>query len=414
MDRDADLGTVAAPEEVGLSSERLARIDRLLRAQVDGGELPGAVALVYRRGQVAFTAQAGTLGTLPTTPPPPAGARAPMTLDAIFRVYSMTKPMTSVLALSLFEDGLFDLGDPVGRFLPDLAGLPVAEATPDGDYRLVDAHRDMTILDLLRHTSGIVGGYYGTPWMLKLYERAGIREFDHTEAAHTTSSQDLVDAFAKLPLAMQPGAHWEYGRSGDIVGRLLEVAGGQPLDVLLAERVLTPLGMSDTGFHVPPDQAHRIAQPAEPFGAHTVLRDLTARPGFLSGGSGAFSTARDYLRFTRMLLGMGALDGRRVLSRKSVELMTSDQLGPLYGSGPDYMPRAGYTFGLGVAVRRALGPSSDVLGSPGDYWWIGRGSTSFFVDPAEDMIGLFLTQRYWRARHYQRVFKNAVYQAVID
>ncbi|CAJ64993.1 MULTISPECIES: serine hydrolase domain-containing protein [Frankia] len=404
MEPETDLGARAIPEEVGLSSGRLARIDRMLSSHVDDGRLPGAVALVYRRGHVAYTAQAGTVT-------PPTGA--PMPLDAIFRIYSMTKPLTSVAAMSLHEEGLLDLGDPVGRFLPELADLPVGESTSDGGHRLVDAERQITVIDLLRHTSGIVGGYFGTPWILKLYEKAGIRAFDHTDVAYSTSTQDLVTSFSKLPLAMQPGSHWEYGRSGDVVGRLLEVASGQPLDALLADRVFTPLGMADTGFFVPPERAHLMVQPAEPFAADTVMRDLTSRPTFISGGSGSFSTVRDYLRFTRMLLGMGELDGQRVLSRKSVELMTSDHLGSLYGTGPDYMPRDGYTFGLGVAVRKQSG-LSEVLGSAGDYWWLGRGSTSFFVDPAEDLIGLFMTQKYWRARHYQRVFKNLVYQAVID
>ncbi|MCK9896082.1 serine hydrolase domain-containing protein [Frankia sp. AgB32] len=404
MEPETDLGDRAAPEEVGLSSDRLARIERMMRSHVDDGQLPGAVALVYRRGRVAYTAQAGVVSSTTGTPIP---------LDAIFRIYSMTKPVTSVAALSLHEDGLFDLSDPVGRFLPELADLAVGESTPGGEHRLVAVDREITIADLLRHTSGIVGGYYGTPWILREYEKAGIRPFDHTDVAYTTSARDLVAAFGKLPLAMQPGSHWEYGRSGDVLGCLLEVVGGKPLDTLLADRVFTPLGMTDTGFFVPPERAHRIVQPTAAFAADTRLRDLTSRPTFLSGGSGAFSSARDYLRFTRMLLGMGELDGHRVLSRKSVELMTSDQLGPLYGTGPDYMPRAGYTFGLGVAVRRQAG-LSDVLGSAGDYWWLGRGSTSFFVDPAEDMIGLFMTQKYWRARVYQRTFKNLVYQAVID
>lgn len=404
MTPEIDLGERAVPEEVGLSSPGLARIDRMLTTQVDEGELPGALALVYRRGRVAYTAQVGTLAPATGTP---------MSLDAIFRIYSMTKPILSVAALSLYEGGLLDLGDPVGRFLPELADLPVGESTPDGGYRLVTAERAMTVADLLRHTSGIVGGYFGTPWILKLYAEAGIREFDHTDAAFTTSTQDLVSALGTLPLAMQPGAHWEYGRSGDVLGRLLEVAGNRSLDALLADRVFDPLDMADTGFFVPPRHAHRIAQPAAAFAADTVLRDFTSRPTFLSGGSGAFSTLRDYLRFTQMLLGRGELAGQRVLSRKSVELMTSDQLGPLYGTGPDYMPRDGYTFGLGVAVRKQSG-LSDILGSAGDFWWLGRGSTSFFVDPAEDMIGLLMTQRYWRARHYQRLFKNLVYQAVND
>lgn len=388
---DPDLGPFAEPEEVGLSSSRLARIGTLLQSHVDEGVLPGAVALVHRRGRTAYVTEAGT-----------------MTTSSIFRMYSMTKLITGIAALSLAEEGLLGLGDPVGKHLPSLADVPVGESTGDGGYRLVEPRREMTLLDLLRHTSGVVGGYLGTPWMLKLYEEAGIREFDHSDAAYAWSSADFVAALGKLPLGMHPGAHWEYGRSGDVAGHLLEVVSGLPLDELLRRRVFEPLGMSATGFHVPPEQAHLIAQPTTSFMEGTKLRDLTTRPTFLSGGSGGYSTIGDYLRLTRMLLAGGG----DVLGRKSVELLTADHLGPLYGSGPDYIPGDGYTFGLGVAVRRDTG--GDVLGSVGDYWWLGRGTTSFFVDPAEELIGIMMSQKYWNSRPYQKMFKNLVLQSVVD
>lgn len=249
--------------------------------------------------------------------------------------------------------------------------------------------------------------------MLKLYEQAGVRDFDHTDVAYSQSAADFTASIAKLPLAMHPGSRWEYGRSADVMGHLLEFVAGRSLDKIVADRVLDPLGMCDTGFFVPPEHTHLIAQPPEPFVSDTPTRDLTSPPTFLSGGSGGFSTLADYLRLTRMLLAGGEVDGQRVLGRKTVQLSSADHLGPLRGSGPDYIPGDGHTFGLGVAVRQQLG-MAPVLGSVGDSWWFGRGSTSFFVDPAEDMIGLFMAQKYWRARYYQRVFKNLVYQAVVD
>ncbi|MEU5691993.1 serine hydrolase domain-containing protein [Actinosynnema sp. NPDC020468] len=404
MPPEPDLGLRASPEEVGLSAPRLARIGRLLQSHVDSGSIPGALALVHRRGRTAYVAQVGAMSRTDT---------APIRLDALFRVYSMTKLVTTAAALSLVEEGLLDLADPVGRYLPELADRPVGESTPGGSFRLVDARREMTVLDLLRHTSGIVGGYRGSPWMLKLYEEAGVRDFDHTDAAYAQSVEDFTASIAKLPLAMQPGSHWEYGRSADVVGHLLQVVSGRPLDELVADRVLDPLGMADTGFFVPPERAHLIVQPPEPFTAGSPMRDLTSRPAFLSGGSGAFSSLGDYLRLARMLLGGGEVDGQRVLGRKSVELLTADQLGPLRGTGPDFIPGEGHSFGLGVAVRRHAGPAA-VLGTVGDYWWFGRGSTSFVVDPAEDLVALLMTQKYWRARYYQRVFKNLVYQSLVD
>lgn len=394
------------PRDVGLSAKRLNRIHEALTEQVAAGEIPGAVALVHRAGRTAWWAAVGTRAV---------DSKEPINLNAIFRVYSMTKPFTSVAALALVEEGQLDLSAPVGQYLPELADLRVVSDLPsDGQSILatVPARRPMSVHDLFCHTSGLVGGYQGSSLLRTAYLRSDIIPFDHTRMALEQCSQDLVDALARLPLAHQPGTVWEYGRSGDVLGRVLEVVSGRPLDVVLAERIFTPLGMVDTGFHVPPGKAGRIVQPASSFSPNDPVIDITESPRFLSGGSGCYATALDYLRFGRMVLGRGELGGQQVLSPKSMALATSDHLGTLAGSGPDYIPGPGYGFGLGFAVRRAEGEAT-TLGSTGDLWWLGRASTSFVVDPREDLIAILMTQRYWTARRYQAWFKNLVYQAIV-
>jgi len=394
------------PDEAGLATDRLRRAEHAIDERIARGEIPGAVAMIQRAGRTAWCYAAG-LGNAAT------GAR--IRADSIFRVYSMTKPLTSLAALVLSEEGLVDLSAPAGRYLPELAELPVLDAeasTARGALVTVPARRPMTVYDLLRHTSGIVGGYHGSSVIGDAYRQAGIVAFDHNAGAYESSSADLVTKLSRLPLAHQPGTVWEYGRSGDVLGRLLEVATGRPLDEILRTRVCGPAGMVDTGFHVPQGEAGRIVQPLTTFVPGELLIDLTERPRFLSGGSGCYGTAGDFLRFGRMVLDHGAVDGRQVLSARSVALATSDHLGSLSGSGPDYVPGEGYGFGLGFAVRTAAG-GSPVLGSAGDLWWLGRAATSFLVDPAEELVAVLMTQRYWAAREYQRWFKNLVYQAIV-
>ncbi len=383
----------AEPRDVGLSLAALERIRSGLDEKLASGEIPGAVAIVQRAGQVAWAAEVGDV-----------------TAESIFRIYSMTKPLTSVAAAALAGEGLIGLGDPIGRWLPELAGLEVL-SNGSGGVATVPAERAVTVLDLLRHTSGFAGSHRGSPRVSAAYQQAGIASFDHTgQMAREYSSEDLVSALATVPLAHQPGTTWEYGCSGEVLGRLLEVAAGQPLDVILRERVCRPLGLRDTGLFVPPEHADRVVQPLTPFREGAELVTFTQVPSFRSGGSGCYSTAADYLRFARMLLsggeGAGQDAGRRTaVTRKSLDLMMTDQIGPLAGTGPDYIPGAGYTFGLGMAV-----------GLPGqgahDAWWLGRAATSFFVDARQELIGVLMTQRYWQARHYQEWFKDLVYRAL--
>jgi CubicO group peptidase (beta-lactamase class C family) len=387
------------PEEVGLSAARLARLRARLEGDVAAGEILGAVALIYRGGRVAWSEAIGTLD-----------GHRPMPLDAVFRIYSMTKPLTSLAAMLLEEEGRLLLSDDVGEHLPALAAMEV-----EVDGRTEPARRPITVHDLLRHTAGLSGGESGTRATMRRYAAADIRRWDHTHEANRYSGVEFVERLGSVPLAHHPGDAWEYSRAGDALGVLVEVVSGMSLEGFCRERLLGPSGMSDTGWHLRDAEARdRLAAPA-PTPGHQLpeFADPAAPLRLQSGGSGAFSTAADYLRFARLLLGRGEVDGVRVAGRKTIETMTADHLGPRVSSGPDYLPGEGYGFGLGFAVREGPG-RSPFPGSPGDYWWLGRAGTSFFVDPAEDLIGILMVQKYWRAFHYQRLFRSLVYQALVD
>jgi CubicO group peptidase (beta-lactamase class C family) len=397
------------PRNAGLSPPRLERIEAVLRREVEEGRIPGAVALIYRRGSIAYLKAVGMRDQA-------AGLR--MTEDSIFRIYSMTKPLTSVAVMLLYEEGRFNLLEPVSVYLPEFREMRVGVSTTDHAsgqtiFSTVPSEREITIYDLLRHTSGLSGGVCGTPAISNLYSNAGIAPYEHTAHAYESTSQEMVEKLSELPLAYKPGSVWEYSRAGDILGRLIEVISGQALDEFLKTRLFEPLGMEDTGFHVEPTKASRVAQPDLSQIEEKRLICLDRTPKFLSGGSGGISTVADYFRFALMLFNGGQFDGRRLLSRKTVELMTSDHLGPLSMSGPDYIPGPGYGFGFGVAVRKEAGGCA-VPGSVGEYWWLGRAGTSFLVDPSEELVAILMLQVYGRARHYQALFKSLVYQAIDD
>ena len=389
----ADFPPTAVPEAVGLSNERLARIGAKLEADIAAGLLPGALVLVQRRGRLAYFETFGVQD-------PDTGA--PMVKDSIFRIYSMTKPIVSVAVMMLAEEGALTLADPISKTIPALSGLQVAEG--DGDPpALVASKRDMTIQDLLRHTSGLTYGIFGDSWVKRQYKAAGISRKDQTAAAMTA-------ALAALPLVAHPGEHWEYGRSTDVLGHLVAVISGQALDDFLDERILAPLAMTDSGFFIAAGDLHRAAQPQiDPAtGSKPVYFDVAVDPVFLSGGGGMVSTAHDYLRFANMLLGGGAVDGVRLLGRKTVELMTADHLPPGVTT-----PFSGYGFGLGFAVRTARGLAG-VPSSIGEYSWAGYAGTYFWVDPAEQMIVITMSRQTARRRHYRRLIRNLVNQAIID
>jgi CubicO group peptidase (beta-lactamase class C family) len=393
----------AQPADVGLSAERLDRVGRVFRSEIEKGRIPGAVAVVARKGRIAYFESFGVRD-------PATGA--PMGKDAIFRIYSMTKPMTSVAVMMLQEEGRLVLTDPVSKFLPQLTKLQVAVERKDPGtgqitFDLAPAAREITIQDLLRHTSGFAYGSRTRNARVKeLYAKEGVDARDLTNA-------ELVDRIAKVPLAHQPGAAWEYSRSTDVLGRLVEVVAGVPLGRFFEERIFVPLKMADSGFFVAAAKLGRVAQPfaKDPAtGDKISLIDVTTPPKYESGGGGGVSSTDDYVRFAQMLLNGGRLDGARLLSRTTVAFMTSDHLGRI----SDTLRTPGYTFGLGFRVRKDVGLDGQ-SGSIGEYGWAGAGGTYFWVDPKEELIGILMTQAPGPSRtYYRQLFKELVQQALVD
>jgi CubicO group peptidase (beta-lactamase class C family) len=385
------------PEDVGLSSAGLARLSSALQARVDRGHLPGAVSLVARHGKVAHFQAFGKQD--------PADG-APMTRDSIFRIYSMTKPLVSVGTMMLWEEGRLLLSDPIEKYLPAFAA-PKVGVVEGGTLRTVAAHRSITVQDLLRHTSGLTYEFRGATPVHKAYIEARVARLKQT-------NEDHVATLAALPLLHQQGAHWEYSRSTDVLGRLIEVISGQTLGAFLRERITGPLGMEDAGFSVPEKHHGRVAEPfAKDPETHTdvSLLDVKRTAIFESGGGGMVATAMDYARFCAMLLNNGRMESTRYLGRKTLELMTSDHLGGI-PSNPDLLP-PGHGFGLGFAVRTAAG-LAPFPGTVGNYYWSGAAGTSFWVDPGERLFGVLMIQAPVQREHYRLLFRDLVYAAIAD
>lgn len=413
----ADLPTVKS-EAVGLSSARLERLTAMLDGAVASGDFPGAVALVARKGSVVYHRTFGGQDK---------ARGVPMAEDSIFRIYSMTKPIVSVGAMILVEEGRLALNEPVAKYIPEFKDMRVGVERHDPgtgarSYYEVKATRQITVQDLLRHTSGLVYGGLGPRTVVRdLYKQAGIGSLDdmynETDGDSQTkwTNATFAAAIAKLPLQYEPGTRWEYGHSTDVLGRVVEVASGQALDVFLSERILKPLGMDDTGFWVPPDKVHRIAQPQPDArtGEVPTLIDVTRRTTWFAGGHGMVSTVPDYLRFCQMLLDGGVLNGARVLGPRTVAWMTSNHLGPTIDPGPNYLPGPGHGFGLGFAVRLDQG-LSDWPGSAGDYFWGGYAGTYFWIDPKEQLIAILMFQNPIRRAHYRVLFRATVLQALVE
>lgn len=383
-----------APEEVGLSAARLATLGQVLEARIAAGNIPGAVCLVARHGRIAWHQAFGRRD--------PAAAD-PMRTDAIFRIYSMTKPMVSVGVAMLMEEGRLLLEDPIAAYIPALSAVQVA--TADGGRE--KAARPITIQDLLRHTSGLTYEFRGNGPVHKAYAEARIARLKQTNA-------DQVATLASLPLLHQPGTRWEYGRSTDVLGRLIEVVSGQTLGQFLAERITGPLGMADTGFHVPASQHARLAGgfAKDPdSGADVVLLAVQEPPAFESGGGAMVGTAADYVRFGQMLLNGGRLREARLLSRKTVELMTGDHLGGI--PAPADLVPPGHGFGLGFCVRTARG-MAPTPGSVGNFFWHGMAGTTFWVDPAEGLVVVFMMQAPGQRGPYRALLRDLVYAAIAD
>ena len=395
----------AKPEQVGLSTDRLNKITATLRGDVEKGAIPGAILVVGRHGKVALFEAVGARD--PAT-------KAPMTKDAIFRIYSMSKPITSVAAMMLFEDGKFSLAEPASKYIPQLGGLKVGMEKPDpsggkSTLELVPAKRDMTIQDLFRHTSGLTYGFFGEGIVKKMYVESKVWN-DYP------SNSELIDRLAKLPLAYQPGTTWDYSHATDVLGRLIEVISSRSLYQFEKERLLDPLGMKDTSFYVSDkSKQDRVAEPFpndRTFGIEADFNDPRVVQKWESGGGGMVSTAMDYARFLQMLLNGGTLDGKRILSPKTVAYMTSDHLGRAIVPGPYYLPGAGFTFGLGFAVRKDAGVSP-YAGSVGELNWGGAGGTYFWVDPKEDMFVVFMMQSPKQRVYYRGLLKDMIYAAVM-
>lgn len=395
----------AKPEDVGLSSERLQRIGAWARAEVEAKRIPGAVVMVARQGKVAYYEAIGQQD--------PASPRA-MGKDSLFRIYSMTKPLVSVAALMMVEEGKLMLEAPVARYIPAFANSKVGvekldPATGVKSLELVAQRRPITVQDLLRHTSGLTYGFFGDSLVKKAYLDAGVG------ASGDVTNAEFANKLAGLPLHYQPGSTWDYSYSTDVLGRVLEVVDGKPLLAVLKSRLLDPLGMKDTSFYVPePERQARIAEPLADdrvIGAGAMIGNPRVVQKFESGGGGLVSTADDYARFLQMMLAGGSLDGRRYLSPKTIEYMTADHLGTSVATTPLYLPGAGHGFGLGFAVRKVSGEAPWITPA-GDYWWGGAGGTYFWVDPKTQLFVVFMMQSPKQRTVYRSVLRNMVYAAV--
>jgi CubicO group peptidase (beta-lactamase class C family) len=406
MAQAADPLPRAKPEEVGMSSERLALIGTAVNAEIAHGQLPGAVLAIARRGKLVYFETFGYRDK---------AAGAPMTSDAIFNIASMTKPMVAVGALQLYEQGKLLMDDPVAKYFPKFASMQVAvmDAKKDSIVETVPAARKITIQDLLRHTSGLIYGGRGTTAVHKLYpEGSG-------QAAAAMTGAEFVDHLSSRPLMYQPGTVWDYGFGLDMMGLIIEQLTEQSLGQYLQQNVWKPLGMADTGFLIPPDKAARYAVPlpVDPIsGNPQSMTQATQKTKFECGGGCATSTASDYLRFALMLMNKGKSGDARILGPKTVEYMLSNQLAPdvknlIVNADPT---RADYGFGLGLAVRTTPGIVR-MMGSVGDFSWPGASGTNWWADPHEELAVVWMAQSPGPIRwKYRQMINALVYQAIVD
>jgi len=407
-----NLPKAGRPDEVGFSTERLKRLSDAFQSDVDKGLIPGAVVLIAREGKIALFEAFGFQDR---------EKRIPMKPDSIFRIASMTKPITSVALMMLVEEGKIQIDDPLSLYLPEFKELKVGvekvvPGTGKSELVLEPTRREPTVQDLLRHTSGFTYDVFGDTLVKRAYQAANVRSRDQTLAEFTSR-------LAKMPLAYQPGTTWEYSVSTDVLGRVIEIVSEVPFGQFVSDRILRPLKMTSSGFFVAEPEAGRIAEPqVDPStGKRPVLLDVTKNPSFPSGGGGMVSTATDYFRFSQMLLNGGELDGIRLLSPRTVAFMTADHLPPgtpigLGGQFGALKPdlEDGQGFGLGFAVRVAPG-HNPYPGSVGEFYWVGATGTAFWVDPKERLIAVLMAQLApAQTRHYRSLIRNLVYQALVS
>jgi CubicO group peptidase (beta-lactamase class C family) len=394
-------------EEVGMSSERLGEIEKVIKADIEKGRLPGAVIAVARKGKLVYYEAFGFRDK---------AAGVPMTKDTIFNIASMTKPMAALAALQLQERGKLLTDDPLSKYFPKFAEMKVAVLDGRGEIitATVPAERPITLRHLMMHTSGLVYGGRGNTAVHKLYPGGS------SVAGAQMTGADFMDELAKLPLLNQPGAVWDYGFGLDLLGQVVEKVSGQTLGKYFEENITKPLGMTDTAFFIPPEKAARYARalPTDPDTrvAQNVTPVLTQPLKFECGGGCLSSTVSDYMRFALALLNKGAYGETRILGRKTAEYMLTNQMGPevknlIANADPT---RADYGFGLGLAVRTEAGRGK-LIGSPGDFNWPGASGTNWWADPKEQLAVVFMAHSPGPIRwHYRQVINALVYQAIVD
>ena len=409
-----NLQPLAHPKELGFDHDRLERVTKVFQSYVDIGQLPGAVVLIARNSKLAYLRAFGYQDR---------EKRVAMTPSSIFRIASMTKPITTTAAMMLVEEGKLDIAAPVSQYLPEFKDTQVGVEKRDantGNTELVlePQKRPMTVQDLMRHTAGLVYGQFGDGLVHKAYRAQSMMD-------RSQSLPEMVTKLSRLPLAHQPGEVWEYSMATDVLGRIIEVVSGVSLDSFVEERITKPLGMQSTGFYVREPDVGRLAQPqVDPeTGERPEMPDVTHQPGWLSGGGGMVSTASDYLRFAELLLHGGATEETRLLASPTVKLMASNALPPGIGYSErartmmaDLAPTstAGQGFGLGFAVRTAAG-RNPLPGSVGTYYWTGAFGTTFWIDPKEKLIGILMIQvPLAQTAQYRRALRYLAYQALLD
>jgi len=386
----------AKPQSLGLSPVRLQKLSDAFKREIDKGTIPGVTIMVARRGQIGWFEALGRQS--------PTGA-TPMAQNSIFRIFSMTKPIVSVGIMMLLEDGYLQLNDPVAKYIPEFSNQKVGVEN-NGKLDLVPPVRPMTIQDLLRHTSGITYDHTGNSLVQQLYKETRLRSRKISNAEHAA----LV---ASLPLICQPGAEWNYSRSTDILGRIIEVVSGKSLSAFLTERILAPLQMTETAFHTGAENTHRLTEPfaSDPWSGEKVqLFNMLEQPVMESGGGGLVSTTMDYARFCQMLVGGGTLDGARIIGHKTLQLMASDHLGPKVRVDSPMLP-AGHSFGLGFAVRTHQG-MAPFAGSVGQFYWSGVAGTFFWIDPKEELFTVFMSQGPGQREYFRTLTRSMVYAAL--
>lgn len=392
----------AKPEKAGLSSDRLNRIGPVMQRYVDENKLPGMITMVARHGKVVYFEKYGLMGV-----------SKPMQLNAIFRIASMTKPITSVAVMMLYEEGHFQLDDPIDKYIPEFKDMKVFSSKDQNGIHLVDQIKPMTISDLLTHTSGLASGGENTS-VDSMYRVANLSN---------GTLKDMIQKLSKIPLKYQPGTRWQYSRSSDVLGYLVEVISGKPLDIFFRERIFKPLKMIDTDYSVPKEKLNRVCAVyslADGIGIKVLtdpeINDVSAPVKFLSGNGGLVSTATDYMIFSQMLLNKGEYNGVRLLQRKTIDLMTSNHISNQIMPDDDFFGPllTGMGFGFGFAVLQDNNQSK-LVGTKGSYWWAGTANTYFYIDPKKELILILMTQ--FVPNYYYPVnkeFRELVYQAIVD